>query len=70
MDILTAAGILNTLLSTATNLMANGSAISTLIAKAQTENRTTFTPDEWAVIVGADDAARKVLADAIAKAGG
>jgi len=68
--ILEAVNLLTAITTAATNLMEQGSAISALITKAQSENRTDFTPEEWASITGADDTARKVLADAIAKAGG
>jgi len=40
--------------------------VSGIIAKAQGEGRTTLTADEMAAVKGIDDAARKVLADAIA----
>jgi 3'-phosphoadenosine 5'-phosphosulfate (PAPS) 3'-phosphatase len=49
-------------------LLANASQISQLIEKAQSEGRSTFTDAEWSVITGSDDAARKMLADEIAKA--
>lgn len=68
MNTLAAAGILVDVTSTALQLMQNAQQISQLIQRAQTENRDTFTADEWAVITGADDAARKALAAAISKA--
>jgi hypothetical protein len=49
-------------------LAQNSQQISALIQKATAEGRTTFTPDEWKIITGGDDAARQVLADAITKA--
>jgi hypothetical protein len=61
MNTLTALTLLN-------SLLVNASQISQLIQKIQSEGRDTFTAEEWAVITGADDAARKSLADAIGKA--
>jgi hypothetical protein len=49
-------------------LAQNAQAISQLIQKAESEGRNTLTTDEWAVVTGADDHARQVLADAISKA--
>jgi len=49
-------------------LLARSSEISALIAKANGEGRETFTPDEWATIIAADDAARERLAALIAAA--
>jgi len=66
-SILEAVNILSSVIGAANALMAQSAQISAMISKAQAENRTTFTPEEWAAITGADDAARKLLADAIAK---
>jgi len=49
-------------------LLSKASEIGAMVAKLNMEGRTTFTPDEWAIIVSADDAARKRLVDAIAAA--
>lgn len=47
-------------------LATNAGQISALISKAKAEGRDTLTPEEWASILSADDAARKKLADAAA----
>ncbi len=57
--------MLANLTNAAITSLQNAQVISGLIQKAQAENRTTFTAEEWALITGADDAARKELADAI-----
>lgn len=62
--------MLANLTSAAITSLQNAQVISGLIQKAQAENRTTFTPDEWALITGADDAGRKTLDAAIASHGG
>ena len=49
-------------------LLARSSEISMLIAKARGEGRETFTPEEWATIISADDAARERLVALIAAA--
>lgn len=46
-------------------LLAKATEISTVVAKAQGEGRTTLTPEEWQGITAADDAARTLLVDAI-----
>jgi len=58
--------LLANLTNAAITSLQNAQAISQLIQKANAEGRTTFTAEEWAVITGADDAAKKVLDDAIA----
>lgn len=68
MNTLAALAALAQLTDTLAHLAANASAISALLAKAKSEGREDFTPDEWAVITGADDAARAVLAGVIARA--
>lgn len=68
MPIITALATLATLTNTISSLAAGAAQISALIQKAHAEGRTEFTPDEWAVIQGADTAARDVLADAIVAA--
>lgn len=50
------------------NLVAQAGQVSSIITQMQTEGRTELTPAEQAVISGADDASRKALMDAIAKA--
>lgn len=57
--------MLANLTSAAITSLQNAQVISGLIQKANAEGRTTFTPDEWALITGADDAARKQLDEAI-----
>lgn len=61
MNILTALGILNASLATATQ-------VSDMIQKAQAEGRTEFTADEWQVILDAEAAAHVNLYNAIATA--
>lgn len=51
-------------------LLQQAQAVSDIIRKANAEGRSTLTTEEWALIIGADDAARKSLEDAIKKAGG
>jgi hypothetical protein len=51
-------------------LLQQAQQVSDLIQKANAEGRTTFTVEEWAVITGTDDAARKTLEDAIRAHGG
>ena len=61
--------MLANLTSSAITSLQQAQVISGLVAKAQSENRTTFTAEEWALITGADDAARKALEAAIAAKG-
>lgn len=68
MTIAEAIAILLQVMGTATNLLAQGQAISALIQKANSEGRTTFTAEEWATIKGADDTARAQLVAALAAA--
>lgn len=68
MTIAEAIAVLLQVMGTATNLLAQGQAISALIQKANSEGRTTFTPEEWATIKGADDTARAQLVAALAAA--
>lgn len=49
-------------------LLAKATEISSVVAKAQGEGRTTLTPQEWQSITAADDAARTLLVDAIGAA--
>jgi uncharacterized alpha-E superfamily protein len=67
-DIAKALDLLITLTEAATNTMVQMAAISALIQKAQAENRTTFTKEEWATLDTASAAAKQHLADAITKA--
>ena len=46
-------------------LIVKATEISTVIAQAQGEGRTTLSPEEWQSITAADDAARTLLVDAI-----
>lgn len=46
-------------------LLSKATEISTVVAKAQADGRTTLTPDEWQSITAADDAARASLVSAI-----
>ena len=68
MDVSSALATLVTVTSALGNLAVGAAQISAMIQKAQAEGRTEFTPEEWNVIQGADNAARSVLSDAIAKA--
>ena len=68
MDIPKALNILVELTATATNTLIQVGLISALIQKAQSEGRTTFTPEEWATIDAADQASKQALLAAIAKA--
>ena len=67
-SLLAATNTLLTLLNTTANLVAQATQISDLIKTANQEGRTTFSDAEWAVITGADDAARRLLVDSISKA--
>jgi len=62
-----AVGILVNLTTAAVEIAANAQTVASLIQKAQMERRDTFTPEEWKVIQGLDDAARKRLEEAIAR---
>lgn len=53
------------LMNTAMNAMAAAMEVSGIIAKAQSEGRTTLTAEEVAAVKQIDDAARKLLAGAI-----
>lgn len=66
--VLEAGNLLVTLLSTANNMIASAGQVSQIIAAAQQQGRTELTPEEWAVVQGADDLARQQLVAAIAKA--
>lgn len=68
MDIANAVIIAANLTSAAINSLQSAQTVSSLIQKAQGEGRDKFTADEWSVITGADDQARKALQDAIDKA--
>jgi hypothetical protein len=62
--------MLANLTSAAITSLQNAQVISQMVQKAQSENRDTFTPEEWALITGADDGARRALDQAIKQAGG
>lgn len=62
--------MLANLTNAALTSLQNAQIISNLIQRANSEGRSTFTPDEWKIITNADDAARGTLAEAIAKAKG
>lgn len=61
-----ALNLLLALMNTAMTAMASAAQVSAIIKAAQAEGRTTLTAEEMATVKGIDDAARKVLADAIA----
>lgn len=65
---LEAVNLLVALMNTAMTAMASAARVSAIIKAAQAEGRTTLTDAEMAIVKGIDDAARKVLADAIAAA--
>jgi uncharacterized protein YydD (DUF2326 family) len=54
--------------STAAQAMANAQTICVMIQKAQQENRTVFTQQEWQQITSIDDQARQLLVDQITAA--
>lgn len=56
------------LTNSALEFLKNAQQVSQLTANAQAEGRGTYTEEEWAIITGLDDAARKALVDAIAEA--
>lgn len=58
--------ILATVLTTATNALAQAAGISATIKQAQLEGRSTLTDSEWAGIQATQSNSRKALADAIA----
>lgn len=60
--------MLANLTSAAITSLQNAQLISQMVQKAHSENRD-FTPEEWAVITGADDAAKKALDEAIKRHG-
>ena len=68
MTVLEGVNALMGLITTATNMLAQAQQISAIVQKAQSENRTTFTPDEWAVIQQMDATSRQALVDAITAA--
>lgn len=53
-----------------TELLMKSGAISILVNRMQSENRTEITKEEWDAVIAMDDAARKKLDDAIKAAGG
>lgn len=61
MGVAEALALLAQVMASAVNLMANAQQISALVQTAQSQGRTTFTPDEWATIQGIDTAARQLL---------
>lgn len=65
MEILAAVEALNALVTLIGNVTAKASQVGALIAKAQAENRTTFTDAEWQQISNMDDVARAQLEAAI-----
>jgi len=66
MSALTAVSLLTDLLQVASSLMNQASAISSVIKKAQDENRA-ITPEEWKEIDGAQIEARTEAIAAVAK---
>lgn len=65
MEILAAINIASQLASAGMSLFEKFTKASTVIAKAQSEGRTTLTEAEWNEVVGQDDAARAKLQAAI-----
>jgi len=68
MTVLEGVNTLLTLLTTATNMMAQAQQISALVQKAQSEGRTTFTDAEWGIIQQFDQNSRQALVAAITAA--
>ncbi len=68
MNTIHALNVLLALMNTAMTAMASATQVSAIIKAAQDDGRTTLTADEMLVIKGIDDAARKVLTDAIEQA--
>lgn len=60
MSVLAAVELLSTLLGQATQVAA-------VVQQAQAQGRANLTADEWAAVTGADDAARRALAEGIAR---
>lgn len=63
-----AVSLMLALLQAATNGLSLATQVSTLIQTATAQGRTSLTTEEMAQCVALDDAARKMLADAITKA--
>lgn len=63
-----ALSLMLTATTTAATAIAQAQSISAVVQRAQSEGRSTLTDAEWKEITDADDAARKVLQDAISKA--
>lgn len=70
MDTIQAAGVLLNVVNTAMALLGNAQRVAALLQQVQKEGRTALTPEEWAVVIGVDDAAKQKLQEAIAQAGG
>lgn len=68
MDAVQGVNLALALLGSATNLLAQATAISGIVAKAQAEGRSTLTDEEWKSVLANDAAARQALIDSIAKA--
>lgn len=68
MNIAQAIVVLANITSSGITLLQQAQAVSQMIARANSEGRSEFTPEEWSLITGADDAARKALVEAIAGA--
>lgn len=65
-----AVGVLLTLTQASAHFAAAAARVSAAISRAQAEGRDTLTAEEWAAILGEDDAARAQLEAAIAQAKG
>lgn len=63
-----ALGILAQLLNTITNSVAQANQISTIVAGAQSQGRTSLTPEEWGIVNQANAQSRAALVDSINKA--
>lgn len=68
MNIAQAVIVLANITSSGITLLQQAQLVSQMIQKANAEGRSDFTQDEWDLITGADDAARKQLVEAIAAA--
>ncbi len=66
-DIARAAQIALTLVDVATRALTAHSKVISIVEKANAEGRTELSPDEWAVLLEADDAARGRLATLLGK---
>ncbi len=68
MKILDALSVVDSLVATLKTTSEHLSNTSALIAKAQSEGRTSLNSEELSIVTSADDASRKALVDAIERA--